>query len=482
MHDAQTSGDTGGHEKDAHVDSETPHTEAGNADAAHDAVSMAEASTGDGGAEASADAGPSVNATVTVTPGKTVGTIGPGFAGLSYEKSHINDGFFTPTNTDLIGLFKLLGPSVLRVGGNSVDKTTWSQTGTGDTTGIIAPADVTALEGFMKATGWTLIYGVNMAADNPSLAATEATYVATTVGTSLYGFEIGNECDEYPHNGVRTSTWTYADFLAQWKTFYTPMHTAAPNSPFTGPASAADVATWTVPFASDEGSTVILLTQHYYRGNGMSASSTLAELLMPDPSLITQLGDLQTAATSNHIKNAFRMSEANSFYNGGADGISDAVGSGLWVVDFLFTNAMYGSTGVNFHGGGNSTGYTPIADLNSVVQEARPDYYGMLLFTLAGQGPMLDTTVSAGTLNFTAYTVAPGVGETNVVLLNKDPTTAAHVTVSLGVSATRATTTLYTGPSLAATSGFTIGGIPVGKDGSWTPVATPSVSVTNMKL
>jgi hypothetical protein len=443
------------------------------------------AGTGGGagtGGTGPSDAGPPADVTITVDRATTVATIGPNVAGLSYEKDHLNDGFFTPTNAALIGLFKRLGTSILRIGGNSVDKTTWSATGPGGTAGVIAPPDVDALAGFLAATNWTVLYGVNMAADDPTLAAAEAAYAAKSLGAHLYGFEIGNECDLYPINGDRPTTWTYDDFVAQWKTFYTPMHTSAPGAVFTGPASASDVTTWTVPFAKDAAADIVLLTQHYYRGNGALATSTLAELLLPDPSLITQLGDLDAAVKANNTPRGYRLSEANSFYNGGAPGISDGYGTALWVVDFLFTNVAHGSAGVNLHGGGDGTGYTPIADLNSVVVEARPDYYGMFLFDLAGQGTLFGTTVTATPVNFTAYAVGPADGTTNMVLVNKDPAVTVHATVDLGKAATTGTLTLLTGPSLGATTGFTIGGVPVNPDGSWTPTTSPTLPVTGTTL
>ena len=441
-----------------------------------------EAGTSTGGGGSTSDAGPPVSLTVTVDPGTTVATLGPAVAGLSYEKDHLDDGFFEPTNADLIGLFKRLGTSILRIGGNSVDKTTWSATGKGGTAGVIAPADVDGLAGFLAATDWTVIYGVNMAADDPTAAAAEAAYVAKSLGAHLYGFEIGNECDLYASNGDRPTTWTYADFFTQWQTFYTPMKAAAPGVAFTGPASSYNVTGWTVPFAKSAAADIVLLTQHYYRGNGQAATSTLTELLLPDPNLLTQLGELEAAAKANKTPHGYRLAEANSFYNGGALGVSDGFGTALWVVDFLFTNVLHGSAGVNLHGGGDSTGYTPIADLDSVVVEARPDYYGMLLFDLAGQGPVFATTVSATTLNFTAYAVGPAGGSTSVVLVNKDPTQAVLATVDLGKAATSGTVTRLTGPSLAATTGYTLGGATVNPDGSWTPVALPPIPVVGTTL
>jgi hypothetical protein len=44
----------------------------------------------------------SISLTVTATP---TGTIGPAFAGLSYEKFWLYQPLFTPANTQLIGLF-----------------------------------------------------------------------------------------------------------------------------------------------------------------------------------------------------------------------------------------------------------------------------------------------------------------------------------------------------------------------------------------
>jgi len=70
----------------------------------------------------------------TVTVSTTVaGAISPGFAGLSYEKAQMANAFFSPQNADAVGLFKLIGPSLLRIGGNSVDKTTSIPKGKGRT-------------------------------------------------------------------------------------------------------------------------------------------------------------------------------------------------------------------------------------------------------------------------------------------------------------------------------------------------------------
>jgi hypothetical protein len=60
--------------------------------------------------------------------------------------------------------------SLLRIGGNSVDKTTWEPTGPGAPPEV-APSDIDALAGFLSTTGWQVLYGTNLATSPPALAA-----------------------------------------------------------------------------------------------------------------------------------------------------------------------------------------------------------------------------------------------------------------------------------------------------------------------
>jgi hypothetical protein len=132
--------------------------------------------------------------------------------------------------------------------------------------------------------------------------------------------------------------------------------------------------------------------------------------------------------------------------------------------------------GANLHGGGNGTGYTPIADSNGVVVGARPEFYGMLMFTLAGTGTLYQTTVAAGGLNVTAYAVKTAAGGLNVMIVNKDSTNNLLVTVNLPQTVKAATllemTQLTAGasvPDITATAGVTIQSASVGVDGTFVP-------------
>lgn len=428
------------------------------------------------------DLSPGTPATVTVTRTGPLTPLGSAFAGLSYEKGTLPTPLFSGTNTDLIALFKRLGPSVLRVGGNSVDENTWNGSGPGLQPGTIAPADVDRLSAFLQAAGWKVIYGVNMGHSNPASAAAEATYAAQSLGPALLGFEIGNEPDLYATNGDRPATYTYADFQTEWQSFAAAIRQQVPAAPLTGPAAAYNYEGWTIPFAAAEASRIILLTQHYYVANGQDPTSTIQKLLMPDPALVTELAALKPAAQNAKISGGFRMAEANSYYNGGAPGVSDSFGSALWAINFLFTLAQGGATGVNFHGGGDGPGYTPIADNNGQVVGPRPEYYGISLFDLAAQGKLLTTAVKVTGVALSAYAVEPADGSTAVVLVNPDSTEFVKATVDLGKAATTATLTALTAPALDSTTGVLLGGAPINADGTWTPASQPTAPVVGQTV
>ncbi len=404
-------------------------------------------------------------ATVTVT-NTAIGAIGPAFAGLSYEKSQMAKPFFTPKNADAIGLFKLIGPSLLRIGGNSVDKTTWNANGPGLTSGQLAPPDIDALAGFLQATGWQVLYGTNLATSTPALAAAEIAYAVPSLGASLYGIEIGNEVDLYAGNYFPT-TWGFSDYLALWQSFASAIRAQSPNVPLTGPVAASKISGFVAPFAAAEGKSVILLSDHYYRGNGQSVGSTVDLLVSPDSNIVTQAKDMR--AVSQSIDVPYRFAETNSFYNGGAPNVSDAYASALWVIDHLFACASNGAQGINLHGGGDSTGYTPIADNNGVVVQARPEFYGVTLFTLAGPGVLRQTTISAPGVNATAYAIQAVSGAWSIVINNNDATQTLSVTINLPQAAQGAQMLAMTGPSLDATSGIAIQGATIQPDGSFAP-------------
>jgi hypothetical protein len=321
------------------------------------------------------------------------------------------------------------------------------------------------------------------------LAAAEVAYAAQQFGSSLLGIEIGNEPDLYGDAGnYFAGNWSFAQFLALWGQFRQAILASTPSVPITGPADAANESTWTVPFGqSVTSSEITLLTQHYYRGNGESPTSTAANLITPDPNLIANLAVLESGA--QNIGVPYRMAECNSYYNGGSSGVSDSYASSLWVIDYLFNCAQGGATGVNFETGGDGPGYTPIADNDGSVVEARPEFYGILLFTLAGQGTLYSSQISAGSLNITAYAVKTSSGGLNLVIVNKDLIQNLQLTAQLPQSASSATLLVMTqlssgatAPDLTATSGVTIQDASVNVDGTFAPSSAYTLNPSGTQL
>ncbi len=426
--------------------------------------------------------GPVVGGTVTLDPATTVGKIGPRFVGLSYEKSHLTDQFFTAANAPLIALFKLLGPSLLRIGGNSVDATTWDPTSPPADAGAIGTTigagDVDDLRAFLDATGWTALYAVGLKTSTPAAAAAEATYAASSLGTTLYGFEIGNEIDLY---GL-----PYTQLLASWNGEESAIHAAVPGAKMTGPAMADYNSI--AQFASDEAQTISLLTQHYYIGDGHASTSTIASMLAPDPNLGPLLQTMQTVTKVNAIADGYRIDETSSFYNHGAPYVSNAFGSALWAIDYLFANATNGSGGVNFHGGGAGQDgatpflYTPIEEIGGAVTGAQPIFYGMLLFTLAGAGDVVGAATTVPNVDFRAYAVSHADASLALVLANHDATKNVSARVDLGKTATSARATYLQAPSLSAVIGTTLGGAPISADGAWTPTSSWALPVVGQTM
>ncbi|MDP9034438.1 MAG: glycosyl hydrolase family 79 C-terminal domain-containing protein [Myxococcota bacterium] len=386
----------------------------------------------------------------------------------------MTDAFFTGSNAPLIALYNLLGPGVMRISANDVDKTTWVPTAPQVAGGSISPnvgtVAVDGLAAFLSATGWKAIYGVRHQGSTPAAAASEATYVAKQLGAGLSAFEIGNEPNFYGGG--------WAGFKPSWDAFTSAIRTAVPNAPMSGPgafgASGSASTGYADAFARDEAAQIVLLTQHYYIA-GAGGGSTLADIVSAKPAVVSMSQSLSADVVQNKIRDGFRWTEMNSYAHHGAPGVSDAMGAALWGIDFMLTTASYGSSGVNFHGGGTGMDgtvpftYSPIQEAGSQVVAAKPLYYGMLLVSRAGVGNMLATTARAGSLNFTGYTITPADGSTNVVLVNKDTSSGVMASVDMGTAVSGASAIYLQAPSLGATTGLTFAGAAVSPKGSWTP-------------
>jgi hypothetical protein len=331
---------------------------------------------------------------------------------------------------------------------------------------------------FLAATGGKVIYGVNFKLDNVTASAAEAAYAQGKCGSSINGFEIGNEIN---FQG------SWAALQTKWESFANAI-VAAPGALLIGPAAAGGAEeSFVAPFAAAESvkfaSTLVLLTDHYYAGAAGTSSASVTQLQTPNAGgLGGRVADMGGIATKNKIPDGYRLGETNTDSHHGQMGVSDTLIAGLWSLDEMFTVAENGGGGVNYHGG--ETGmdgtvpfyYEPIKELDGAVVQAQPLYYGMLLFYLAGQGSVLSTTVTSSNPDFSGYALKAS-GWTSVVLDNKN-TTGVNATVNLGAAVTSASAIYLQGmgtPSLTAPAtgptGVILAGAAVTPAGAWTPNA-----------
>jgi hypothetical protein len=390
------------------------------------------------------------------------------FAGISQEKGYLARRFFKPAST---GVLARLGRSLIRIGGGSCDTHTWTPDGPGQREPQIAPSDVDALATSLEATGWDALYCVNLRDSRPELAAEEVKYVAQHLGSHLVGIEIGNEPDNYH--------WDVSHYIERWKLFAGAIRAAVPHITIAAPALAefGHVAEWVPPVL--ETGLADLVTEHFYIEDKDASSATIDTLLTPAGIPFAGLGRLDSVVRRGPRRVPFRMAETNTFYGGGKPGVSDTLASALWSIDYLFAIAKRGGIGANFHCGG--TAQSVLGDDDGVITSLRPLYYGLLMFTLAGDGRVLEIDVDAHGRNVTAHAIAKADGSTSLFVLNKEPSGPVRFTLDLGRDA-HASMRILTARGLASRDHVTIQGAEVGLDGSFAPAAEVELVATDGEL
>jgi hypothetical protein len=430
---------------------------------------------------------------VTLDPAQTLAVIPSNFMGLGYEISSVaRPGLLSAQNAVYVQLVRTLGThGVIRVGGNTSDYASYSAKGRplsspeGKAGSVVNDAVLRELGSFLDATGWKLIWGLNLGNGTQENAIEEAKAVTAAAGGHLYAFEIGNEPDLFPHHeGHRRTGYGYDDYLREYRTCRNALRKAIPNIAFAGP-DVADATDWVARFASDESKDIELLTHHYYR-EGQNPTSTIHKLLHTDPKLAPILAKLRAASESSGVP--YRLCETNSFSGGGKPGVSDTFAAALWVLDFMFVLASAGCAGVNMETGVNQRGfissYSPIADDEEGHYRAVPEYYGMLAFAQSGPGRIIGSTIDAGNRDITAHATQPSTDRTVLTVINKEPSSDAAVVIEAGGSASFRSGSLVrlSGPSLESKSGVTLGGAGVSPDGLWKPTRLEEVGKTRRRL
>ncbi len=418
-------------------------------------------------------------AQVTLTvPAEATGAHMPAdFVGLSYEVQQLTDpSFFSPENTGLVRAFdELSARGVLRLGGNTSEFEWWRASANspepehpqtrvveGEPKPQYYPVTADAvrnLAGFLKAAGWTCLYGIGMGTNTPEHAAEEAEFVAEALGQSLQYFQIGNEVDLFARHLRDPKMWSAKTYLEEWLAIARAVTVRVPNAKFGMPDVAADVH-WLTEIADlwpsiQNPPHVTTLTHHYYFGGpATNPEVNITNLLKPATMAKVQMtADIATAAAKK-MDVRVRMTEGNTCYRGGKPGVSDVFAAALWAADYSLLLASNNYSGVNLHGGtgksvANSVGgflpgdvmlkdqgksaeqiathphpfYTPIATFGSEYA-MEPVAYGLKFAGALSGGTFvqedLTSKLQATGVDATAYAAVLPDGNAALVILNKD--------------------------------------------------------------
>jgi Glycosyl hydrolase family 79 C-terminal beta domain/Glycosyl hydrolase family 79, N-terminal domain len=411
---------------------------------------------------------------LVVSPERALGEIFADFLGLGYEISSVaRPGLLSARNAAYVRFIRNLGRrGVIRVGGNTSDFSSYQKDGPpvcATKATVVDDSVIRDLGEFLDATGWQLIWGLNLGSRDVGNAVDEAASVIAATKDKLLAFEIGNEPDLFAGAVAhRPKTYSYADFLKEYREYKAALRAQFPKIPFGGPDVASHT-DWLTQFAADEGSDLKLLTHHRYaEGPPTSPASTIERLLAPSEGLTRMLAQCEAASRSAGVP--YRICETNSCYGGGKPGVSDTLAAALWGLDYLFAIAAGNGAGANFQTGVNHLGfvssYSPIADDEAQRPFAKPLYYAMLAFAKAGRGTRIGAQIDANGMNVAAYAVKDAVGRVFITMINKGEADAA-VALTLPGRFRKASLLRLEGPSLDSKTRVTLGGAEVDANGNW---------------
>jgi len=411
--------------------------------------------------------------TVDIDPQANGIAISNDFMGLSFETTAIlpdangHYPYFSADNRSLIRLFKTLGIKNLRIGGNTADR---------PSAPIPSRADIDAAYAFAKAAGTDVIYTVRLRDSKPEDVVATAKYVVDHYKQETLCLSIGNEPNVYEKEYSK-----YHDDLVQ---FMAAIATVAPDARLCGPATTPGNGAWAAKYAADFGPSgkVVAVTQHSYPGGDSRkvADPAAGRELMLSPRFVRQYQKLYDAFVPSVQKEglSYRIEETNSFYNGGAENVSNTYASALWSLDYLYWWAAHQASGVNFHTGDKVAAgeqQTPCwyATFWNKPEglKIHPIAYAIKAFDLGSHGKLLPAEVTAGSPALTAYAVLGADRTLYVTLINKDKSAAATVDVHVKAQGVRGkpAAMLLTAPKadIAATEGVKLGGGTIASDGGW---------------
>jgi len=425
------------------------------------------------------------------------GEFARGAVGLSIEARELGAADLSASHASLVALMRLLGPGVLRVGGDSLDYSWWTSSNESApawATNVVTPADLIRLRGLLRATGWRAILGVDLGHFDPARAANEVKIADSILGSDVLGIEIGNEPSNYvnPVIGLRPGSYNASDYLNELAAYSAAMQATMPRVHLYGPdVGLASSQAWLTPIAA--GTSFTSLDLHYYPTKYSFAKGACKATPIPTAvELISSEGrqredaELQTMVAAGRLAHRkVRISETNDTASCDAPGgpeTSPVFASALWSLDWVLRAASAGVVGFNFHGNFGTCkpeAFSPICEPATNASAARgqviarPEYYGLLAARQLEGGRFVPTRlISPVPLpNLTSWATVTRDGTIKIAIENL-ATEGPAQSVSIPLRGYDETEQALAGSSLEARSGVTLAGVGVTEAGRWRPKVT----------
>jgi hypothetical protein len=423
----------------------------------------------------------------TIDPGARGRTLPREFTGLSYGYQAVNHhaigNTVTGVNPAFVNLLGAItrtgnGAPVLRISGPAADYSWWNPQGRRKPAGIffdITPAYVASLTAAQRATGSRLILGLNLAASDSALARDWAAAALEGVGRdAIAAFELGNLPDLYPNTTsggrrLRPAGWGLPHYLDEFARFAAALEPLGVEGKLAAPGACCRPA-W------DRGLATLLERHHRlvgtasYHRYGLVACGAqrgrASALLSADTLRGAFFKFLGLARVARGRDRPVRVTSTNSNPCGNrADGLSGTFAPALWSVDWMFTLASAGVSGVNFDTTGRLAPFRSRYDNGAFRTTVHPLYYGMLLFARATAhrarliAPRPRSVRRRRGARISTWATVDRRGTLRVVLVRKESRGATgRVQVRVPGARRSATLTRLKARRLRSTDGVTLGG------------------------